>query len=187
MLRSSRFLLVILPVVFAGGCSSLVVTNPNALYYVPPPGSQVVIKQRLEVPPGRTRVFLQYGQVIPKSELNDYAANCDFEVNTLNDKPRYIEPGDYNVVYSERRTDSIVSRGPVYLAALNLSGMEDRGDGTPMVFEEIRLSLTSAVSPDIRELACRGVLTDPSEVLPPTLPEMNQALGSNAEIVPKKK
>jgi hypothetical protein len=185
MSRSSRLLISLLVAAFMGACSRLVVTDPNALYYVPPPGSRVVVKQRLEVPPERTRVFLQYGKVITKSDLNHYAANCNFEVNTLTDQARYIEPGDYTVVDSERRTDTIARRGPVRLAALNLSGMIDRGDGPPMEFEEIRLSLTSAVTPDIRELACRGVLTDPSEVLPPTLAEMHEALGGYAEIIPK--
>lgn len=185
MLRSSLLLLSSFLVLIATACSHLVVTDPNALYYVPPPGSRVVVKQRLQVPPDRTRVFLQYGKLISQSALNEYTVNCNFEVNTLTDQVRYIEPGDYSVVKSERRTDSIVSSGAIRLATLALSAMIDRRDGPPLEFEEIRLSLVSEVTPDIRELACRGVITEPSEVLPPTLAEMQQALGRYAEIVPK--
>jgi hypothetical protein len=185
MAPSSRLIIMLLLGVSLPGCSRLVVTDPAALYYVPPVGSRVVVKQRLTVPPERTRVFLQYGKVVTHRDLNYYAVNCNFEVNTLTDQPRYIEPGDYAVTYSERRTDTIVRRGPVQLAALTLSSSINLRDGAPLEFEAIRLRLTSTVTPDIRELACRGVMTEPSEVLPPTLAEMHQALGDYVKIIPK--
>ena len=166
-------------------CSSLVVTDPASPLYVPPVGSRVVVKQRLTVPPGMTRVFLQYGQVIPRSARNDYAVNCNFEINTLSDSPRTIEVGSYTVSRSLRRSDDIVSREPLRVAASGgLAGMMMfRSDGgTPVLFEEVVLTLTSTPPTDVRELACRGAMDEPTEMRLPTLAEMRQALGAYATI-----
>jgi hypothetical protein len=181
MQQTSRILLSILFLVTAHGCSRMAVTDPAALYYLPPPGSRVEVKQRLEVPPGMMRVYLQHGRIIAKSARNDYAVNCNFEINSIGDMPRYIEPGEYIITRSQRRTDSIVGLEPVLVASLATS-MAERGDGPPLMFEEIRLSLASTPPSDVRELACRGVMDYPAEILPPTLAEMRRALGDYAEI-----
>ena len=186
MSRLSRLLLLLLPamVLALAACSSLVVTDPGSPFYVPPVGSRVVVKQRLTVPPGKTRVFLQYGQVIPRNARNDYAVNCNFEINTISDSPRFIEAGSYTVIRSLRHSDDIVSRQPLHLAALGMqAGMILRDDGgTPVLFEEVVLSLTSTPPSDVRQLACRGAMADPSEMQLPTLAEMRQALGVYATI-----
>jgi len=181
MQQASRIVVSMLLLITTHGCSRLTVTDPNALYFVPPPGSQVVVKQRLEVPPGMTRVYLQHGKVIPKSARNDYAVNCNFEINTVSDAPRHIEPGEYIVSRSQRRTDSIVGLEPVRVASL-VSSMMERDGGTPLMFEELRFTLTATSPSDLRELACRGVMSFPAEIVPPTLAEMRRALGDYAEI-----
>jgi hypothetical protein len=166
-------------------CSGLVVTDPASPFYVPPVGSRVVVKQPLTVPPGKTRVFLQYGKVIPRGERDDYAVNCNFEINTLSDSPRTIEVGSYTVSRSLRRSDDIVSREPLRVAAAGrLAGMMifRRDGGTPVLFEEVVLSLTSTPPTDVRELACRGAMDEATEMMLPTLAEMRQALGAYATI-----
>lgn len=187
LLLPSRILLLF-SLVILSGCNSLVVTDPTSPYYVPPVGSRVVVKQRITVPPGMTRVFLQYGKVIPKYARDDYAVNCNFDINTLSDSPRYIEVGTYTVIRSLRRSDDLVHLQTVHLAAQILSAgiMRWRGDGTPVLFEEVVLTLSSTPPSDVRELACRGAMAEATEVMLPTLAEMHQALGEYAEIqVPK--
>jgi hypothetical protein len=57
-----------------------------------------------------------------------------------------------------------------------------------MYFEEVRMTLRSDKPSDIRNLTCRGVLTDPGWVEPPTLAEIREALGQHATIkVPEEK
>jgi hypothetical protein len=186
---SPRFLILMLQMLLfvlatGSGCSSLVVTDPTSPFYVPPVGSRVIVKQRLTVPRGKTRVFLQYGQVIPRSARDDYAVNCNFNINTLNDQPRYIEVGTYTVTRSLRHSDDIVSRKKLQVAALGMqAGMMFRDSGgTPVLFEEVVMTLTSTPPSDVRELACRGAMDDPTEMQLPTLAEMRQALGDYATI-----
>ena len=175
-------------------CASVQVTDPNARFYVPPPGSKITVKQRLQIAGGQTRVFLQRGEILSKaSQLDLYTPNCSFEVNTLADTPRYIEPGVYTVTRSWREEKEIVRSAPQppRLAATQpVSSLVVTGDsdGPSMTFEETRMRLRSEHPSDIRELACRGVFKDPSQVEPPTLAEMRQALGAYANIeVPEEK
>ena len=50
------------------------------------------------------------------------------------------------------------------------------------------MTLRADQQSDIRELACRGVMTDPGWVEPPTLAEIREALGKHASIkVPEEK
>ena len=167
-------------------CSAALVTDPSARNYVPTPGSKVTVKQRIEVPGGQTRIFLQRGKLITKpSRLDHYWANCNFEVNTLEETPRYIEPGIYTVTRTTRQEKEVVLHQPkhIQLAAVGIGGVIARGgDGAPLLFEEVNMTLQSEQPSDIRALTCRGVLTDPVLVEAPTLAEIRQALGSHASI-----
>ena len=166
-------------------CNAALVTDPNARNYVPTPGSTVTVKQRIEVPAGQTRIFLQRGKLITKpSRLDHYWPNCNFEINTLEETSRYIEAGVYTVTRTTRQEKEVVFHQPdrIKLAAVGLGGVMARGDGPAMRFEEVKMRLESAQPSDIRDLACRGVLTDPVLVEPPTLAEIRQALGKYASI-----
>jgi len=167
-------------------CNAVLVTDPNALNYVPTAGSKVTVKQRIEVPAGQTRIFLQRGELITKaSQLDHYWPNCNFEINTLAETSRYIEPGVYTVTRTTRQEKEVVlfQTKRIRLAAVGFGGvMAFGGDGAQMLFEEVKMTLQSDKPSDIRDLACRGVFTDPVLVEPPTLAEIRQALGSYASI-----
>ena len=176
--------------VLFSACGAALVTDPSARNYVPSPGTTVTVPQRIEVPGGQTRIFFQRGEIVKKlSDIDQYKANCNFEINTLAETPRYIEPGTYTVTRTTRQEKEVAEFKPLQYASLALGGLTARGgEGAPMYFEEVRMTLRSDKPSDIRELACRGVLTDPGWVLPPTLAEIRQALGKHATIkVPEEK
>jgi len=176
--------------VFFTACGAALVTNPDAKNYVPTPGTTVTVPQRIEVPGGQTRIFFQRGEIVKKlSDIDQYKANCNFEINTLAESPRYIEPGTYTVTRTTRQENEVAEFKPLQYASLALGGLTARGgEGAPMYFEEVRMTLRSDKPSDIRELACRGVLTDPGWVLPPTLAEIREALGKHVTIkVPEEK
>ncbi len=166
-------------------CSSALVTDPTARNYVPTAGSKVTVNQRIEVPGGQTRIFLQRGELVKRlSKIDLYVPNCNFEINTLEETPRYIEPGVYTVTRTTRQDKEVTLQHskPVKLAALGIDMVARGGEGAPMLFEEVKMRLQSTQPSDIRELACRGVMTDPVQVEPPTLAEIRQALGDYASI-----
>ena len=173
------------------GCSQWQVTDPTSPYFMPLPGSKVIVHQRLEVPPGRTRVFFQYGKLIPHRSVFQYDINCELEISKLADTVRYIEPGTYTVTRTRRQFESIIQNQvheePVLLAALDIHIADIRasvGDsgGPSMQFEIIRLRVQGEENTLLRELACRGALADPADMQMPTIAEMRQALGKYVSI-----
>ncbi|WP_455211857.1 hypothetical protein [Kaarinaea lacus] len=175
----------------ASACSQWQVTDPSSPYFMPLPGSKVIVHQRLEVPPGRTRVFFQYGKLIPHRSIFQYDINCELEISKLADTVRYIEPGTYTVTRTRRQYESIIQNQirekPVLLAALNMQIADIRasvGDssGPSMQFEIIRLRLQGEENTLLRELSCRGALADPADMQMPTIAEMRQALGEYVSI-----
>jgi hypothetical protein len=180
----TKVLSVVSGAIFFTACSSALITDPTKRYYVPTPGSTVTIPQRIEVPGGQTRIFFQRGEIIKKvSGLDLYKANCNFEINTLAETPRYIEPGVYTVTRTTRQENEVVLFKPVQYASVAIGGMIGRGDDGPgMYFEEVRMTLRAEQPSDISNLACRGVMTDPQWVEPPTLAEIREALGTHATL-----
>jgi hypothetical protein len=177
-------------IIFFTACSAALVTDPNARNYVPTPGTSVTVPQRIEVPGGQTRIFFQRGEIVKKvSSLDLYKTNCNFEINTLAETPRYIEAGVYTVTRTTRREGEVVLFKPLQYASLAIGGMVGKaGDGPPMYFEEVRMTLRSDQPTDIRDLTCRGAMTDPQFLEPPTLAEIREALGKHATItVPEEK
>ena len=185
-----KSLYVVTSLGFLSACNASLVTDPNAKYYVPIPGTNVTVPQRIEVPGGQTRIFFQRGEIIKKvSDIDLYKPNCNFELNTLTDSPRYIEPGTYTVTRTTRQEREVVLFKPLQYASLVLGRMASQGDEGPgMYFEEVRMTLKADKPSDIRELTCRGVMTEPQWVEPPTLAEIREALGKHASIkVPEEK
>jgi hypothetical protein len=177
-------------IIFLTACGAALVTDPTARNYVPSPGSTVTVSQRIEVPGGQTRIFFQRGEIVKKvSDIDLYKTNCNFEINTLAETPRYIEAETYTVTRTTRREGEVVLFKPLQYASLTVGGIVGKGgDGPPMYFEEVRMTLRSDKSSDIRDLTCRGAMTDPQFLEPPTLAEIREALGQHATLkVPEEK
>jgi len=190
MHRVFKTFITLTGITFITACGAALVTDPTAKNYVPTPGSTVTVPKRIEVPGGQTRIFFQRGEIVKKAkDLDYYKPNCNFEINTLAETPRYIEAGVYTVTRTTRRESEVVLFKPQQYAGLAIGGMASKGDdGAPMYFEEVRMTLRADQASDIRDLTCRGVMTDPVFVEPPTLAEIRAALGKYATIkVPEEK
>ena len=177
-------------ITFITACGAALVTTPAAKNYVPTPGSIVTIPQRIEVPGGQTRIFFQRGEIVKKlSAIDQYKANCNFEINTLAETPRYIEPGVYTVTRTTQQLKEVAEQKSLQFASLAIGGVVSTdGDGAPLYFSEVLMVLHSEKPSDIRNLACRGVFNDPAWVQPPTLADIREALGKHASIsVPEEK
>jgi hypothetical protein len=178
-----KFSLIFILMVLLGACQIIPITDPASLHFVAAPGSVITVHKTLTINANRTRVFLQHGKVVENHLMNEYRVNCNFEVNTLGESPRFIQPGQFTVTHVERRMDSVVLNGAIQLAAagtVELVVAEQRG--TPMMFEEIRFSLHSDAQLDVRELACRGAMANMADMELPTRQEIQAALGSFASI-----
>jgi hypothetical protein len=177
-LRLGRFAANALVVLGIVGCATQVSKDPASPYSRVPVDSILTIHHKIEVPPGRSRVFFQNGRVA--MAFNRYAPNCNIEVSKIDHQNRqYVEPGQYRVYRVQMSTEQIVRGRPLRLAALGLTLADlgsDGGEGTPMIYEGYHLWLESA-DPHVRRVSCRGALADPPVALPPSIEEIRQSLG----------
>lgn len=174
-------LLFILASLTGCGIPQLAKEDVNSVYYLPPVGSTIKLKQGLSVPPGHTRVFLQRGEVVPKQSFDRYYPYCNFEIRTLADTPRSILPEDFLVVRVQIQTTEIVEAQPVQLAALWSAGGMD--DGLPLVARGVHLWVGSDKQPDVMRLTCYGAFDNLPDAEPPSITDMRKTLGEVAELI----
>ena len=149
-------------------------------WYLPPVGSTIELHRSLQLPGGHTRVFLQRGEVVAKQAFDRYQPSCSFEIRSLAETPRQIDPETFLITRVQRTTEEVVERDePIMLAAWNFVGIDD---GPPMVTRGVHLWISSDLQPDVMRLTCHGAFDDPPEALPPSIDEMRGALGSYASL-----
>ncbi len=165
------------------GCShdGQLKSTSAAYWKLPPVGTSIELHQPLRVPAGHTRVFLQRGEVVAKQRFDRYVPSCNFEVRTLLEQTREIEAESFLVTRVQRETAEVVQQVyPVLQAGLDLAGMDD---GLPMIVLSVHLWISSDQQPDVMRLTCRGAFDDPSQADPPSIEQMQEALGSIASLV----
>jgi hypothetical protein len=175
-----RVLFALATLLLGVGCTGIRQGNEESPYYQVPVGSILHIRRTIEIPPGRTRVYLQLGRVTEARNLLD--ANCNIEVRRLDNlAAQHVTPGDYRVVEVERTEEEIAIRGPLQLAALGIQMADQDNGGTPWVYPGYRLWL-SGPDPNVMRLSCRGAYASPDRALPPSIRDIRAALGEGIEL-----
>lgn len=143
-------------------------------------GAVLVLEQPLRVPAGRARVYLQSpdgrspGRVT--GSFNSYRPHCALEIRPVDHDGWTVEPGEFRVTRVQRTIDMVVGReAPIRVAQLGLDGAQSYYDG-------FHFWLESDAQPDVMRLTCYGVYAAPYELYPPTLGEIELALGDVAAL-----
>jgi hypothetical protein len=157
--------------------------DASSPFYKVPEGSVIALHQALELRPGTTRTWLQFGQAVGSS-FDRYAPNCNFESWTIDhDRSRKILPGAFVVRRIQNVREEVVRvDAPRRFAALRLADGGIDGGGPSMVYEGYHLWLENPQQPDVRRLTCRGAFADPWEAYPPSIEEIRAALGQLATL-----
>jgi hypothetical protein len=172
-----RYLAAVCALFLLHGCHVDAVSD--TVYAIPAAGSVVEIKQRLKIPGGQTRVFLQRGRVVAKAKFDRYYPSCSFEVWKLSQEPTTIHPGSFVVSKAGRDINQVVLLENIKLAAL---GWRRHDDDRAMIMHTVHIYLQSATQPNVYRLTCRGWLAVPDEAERPTISDMREALGGYASI-----
>ncbi len=141
---------------------------------VVPVGSIFSLNKKLIIPVGKTGAYIQAGQVMDRTALNEYLPNCRFEVNTLNNSTVTVIEADDFEVYKLMYDAELVSTNNVMYAALNYVAY---GAGSAMA--EIRTTefyIRSEKQPDVMRLRC-GHWEDPTDAYYLTYKQVEMALG----------
>ena len=156
------------------------VTSP---YYRIPPGSQVLLKQALTIPPNQARVYIQYGKVIKAKDKEKYYPHCWFLSWKSLDTEQTIKPDTFTVIKTEK-FENVVQTPTWYQYAGIYGGIGlgmKQDDGPTAVEYTTQLTIHSDTQPDIRQFACNH-WDHPVDGEHLTVAEMQKALGKIVEI-----
>ena len=143
-------------------------------------GANLVLNQPIRVSAGKARVFVQDGEV--RSGHNSYKPHCAFEIKSVQHDGVAIDAGTFPITRVQGSLQQVVSAEPLQTASLQLAGMDGGGDGPSSLYLGYHFWLSSVGQPEVRRMSCYGIYAEPQDAEPPTLQEIQQALGSVAEI-----
>lgn len=160
----------------AAACQPLSSYPIDSPYYQPPAGGQLALNQAIEIPPDRATLRFQFGKPVPS--VHEYDTHCIFEVTTLSETPQRIEPDLFQIT-------QVRSGSSLYGAQHSQAGIMPArwvfDDAPTHYYFKTEMFLRSAKQPQVLMLTCQHVWvvgTDWSRERPPTLAEMQQALGN---------
>jgi len=174
-----RCFMLLAAALLLSACQTSYEGNEDSPYYRVPVGSKLILRQEVTIPPHLAGIFLQYGQIKPLSQINQYYPHCKFEVWKLRDAPQAVKPDEFTITKVTQEITQSVSAGNILLADVSIGiGMHvgGRDDGGSLDTYVTRLNLRSPMQPDVFRLSC-GQWSYPSTGQHVTISEMRKALG----------
>jgi hypothetical protein len=134
-----------------------------------------VLTQDVSVPSGRARLFLQDGSVV--GGRNFYRPHCILEIDSIDHAGFPISEETFDVIRIQRSTVQTASDDNLRFAAafIAFGSYESNSD---RFHDGYHFWLQSDAQPAVMRLTCYGVFARPSDLRPPTLEEINAALGA---------
>ena len=174
-----RFGLVVLVFILhsiLSSCQSFIDLQAWPPPYSLPAGSTISINKPLVVAPNSVSVWIQYGKVVKRRDIDESYAHCRFELFTIQPLERTIQPGEV-VIKKMVNTTDYVSNGAVMLASMvDVFGSSD----SPMAaIYSTNIYLKSQKQPDLYRLICEH-WEDPSAGTYLTISQIQEALGDIA-------
>jgi hypothetical protein len=154
---------------------SACVTHPfdeNSRFSAIPTGSGLVLNQTIEIAPDQVAVYMQDGKLMAHAAMNHYRLHCKFEIYTMADVSRQVEPDIFTVIRVVDESD-LVSLQLLPTASLTMV-MGDAGPG--IVTDTTVIYLKSEKQPDVYRMSCMQ-WNDVSQQRYPSINEMRKAMG----------
>jgi hypothetical protein len=177
-MRASAVILAV-ATLFAGGCRTFIKDAPEGRWIGAEPGGSLTLNRTVPMPQGRTRIFLVNGKA--RRNGASYQTSCALEVRQIErDRDRKLAPGRYRITRIQQYWTEVAAVGPDRVR-FRFAGHGDGGDGQSMIQTGYRFYLAGD-NPDLWRLTCLGVLADPPWADPPSLAEIQAALGPVATL-----
>jgi hypothetical protein len=175
---ANHFLYVLMAVLLLSACQSFINLQAWPPPYSLPAESGIAINQDLTIAPNAVAVWIQYGKVLHRRDVNLSYANCRFELYTLQAVERTIYKDEARIEKFVNTTD-YVSSGFFTLASLaDASG--DGGAPTAGIYST-NIYLQSAKQPDLYRLICEH-WDDPASGSYLTIAQIQETLGNIATL-----
>lgn len=177
-MRSCRSILLLAGAFALAACQTTHEGNEDSPYYVVPPGTPLVLRRPLTIPPEQVSVWLQDGRVIDANHARVYYPHCKFEVRERLPTAQTVAPDEFIVT---RVTQSLMHsvRAPEPSARMVARvgvGINMGTDGPSVQTFATRMNLGSGRQPHVTRLTC-GQWGYPYDGRHLTISEIRRALG----------
>ena len=163
-------------------CGSMTIKDEATQSYIPVQGWVLELRQNVTIPPGRTRVFFQEGQLL--YAVNEYKPHCHISVREITEQAQTVYAGRFTIEKVYGRDGEVVMKDLIRLAAVGSAGiMADGGNGEGMKIYSYLMKLHSDNQPQVTYLACGGVADYPAFADYPTLQDIYTSIGDYAVLV----
>ena len=157
-------------------CSLNETSDENSYYYSVSVGSTIVLHQPVLISAEQVASYVQNGKLMSYDEVDKYRPNCKFEIYTMSEQSRTVEPDSFEIIRVVDEIESSSISKPAQLAlhgdALMLS-LLDRGN----VFNYATMMyLKSDNQPDVYRMTCQH-WEDIRDDRHLTIAQMRQAMG----------
>lgn len=166
-------------------CNGPMSNRADSNYIILTNDSRIEILQEIIVPAGKTRVFMQKGQIV--GGFNHYHPNCNVEVRRIDSSSaQSIMPGTYQITGKNEFSEEVVKvipPKPIKLAVVGQMSLASMSNGGPSdIYRSIHFYL-SGKDENVMRLTCRGAMGLPSEAELPNKAEIRESLGDLITIV----
>jgi len=165
------------------GCALFEVEPDTASpFYALPEGSVLEIRQPIPIRAGSTHVWLQRGGVGVGQDW--WYPACNLQINTLDrERVQTVAPGRFDVVRVQRMDDyAQLQTPPIAAEPVAVRADFSGGSSVTWMWQGYHLWLSSAEQPDVRRLTCVGVYSVPFTARPPSIDQIQEALGTVATL-----
>ena len=172
-------------VLLLGGCAGLESPDSASPYYAYPPGWEVQLYRPLTIEPDAATVRLQFGQIVPRNGVREYAPYCVVELNTVRAEPQTLQPGRFEVVGVTRSISTIAAAAAAtspFVKAAHLGYV-----GPSSLYYKTEFTLRDPAQPNLRSMTCAWDQLAPGYMgfmRHLTVDEMNSALGDWMRLIP---
>ncbi len=168
-----------------GGCAGLESPDPASPYYAYTTGWTAQLKRPLTIEPASATVRLQFGRIVPRNSVQEYAPFCVVELNTVSDEAQTLQPGRFEVWRVTRSVSTIAAAASPFV---KVGLMVDHSEPS-FLYYKTEFRLRDAAQPKLRSMTCMWDQMAPGNrplMRHLTLDEIRQALGDWMTLIPPK-
>lgn len=150
--------------------------------------SKLVLHHAVTIPPHKASIYIQNGQIIehvPYGAIDQYYANCKFELREVLDKPQIIAPDSFKII-NVKYEESLSRRELPLRYALHMNTGLQISDGGGISYADYitTMELHSAQQPQAFRLSCQHWEDPTLDAKHLTIQQIKDTLGKLFSLTP---
>ena len=162
--------------VLLSACSAVDTKDQNSWYFSVPVGSTLVLNQVLTIDRDQVASYVQDGKVLPEKAVDKYRPNCKFEIYTMSEQSRPVQPDNFEVIKVVDNIETSTLAAPVQVASRGIMLGYGALDKSYIYNYATMMYLSSALQEDVYRMTCQH-WEDIMEDRYLTTAQMRQAMG----------